>query len=174
MEVIARANHLRIAPRKTRLVAGLIRGLPVRDADVQLRHLPKRAAEPIRKLLDSAIANAKHNFNLDKKNLRVKQVIVNSGPVLKRTMPRAFGRAALIRKRSSHIILTLDELQPSAKKMQKPKIEGPELRRASIEELKEIEREEAKIKTKYDSTETAQHIKGKAGFRERIFNRKAV
>ncbi|MBI2640243.1 MAG: 50S ribosomal protein L22 [Candidatus Sungbacteria bacterium] len=109
MEIKAKLNYLRIAPRKVRLVADAIRGLPVLEAERRLTFLTKRAATPILKLLHSAEANAKNNFSIQKENLRVIKITVDGGPVLKRSMPRAFGKAAPIRKRTSHILLILAE-----------------------------------------------------------------
>lgn len=174
MEVQAEANYLRIAPRKVRLVAGLISGLSANRALTELRFLPKRASLPMEKLLKSAIANAKHNFNLEEKNLRVKQVIVNAGPVLKRTDPRAFGRAALIRHRLSHVMLTLDEVVPSTRKSPKSKAAAaPEVRQAALEELRDIEKAEGEVSEKRSGREK-ERAKTDKGFRARIFNRKSV
>jgi len=107
--IIAKLNYLRISPRKIRLVAGLIKGLDVRQAESQLKFLTKRGAEPMLKLLKSAIANAEHNANLIKENLYVVNVIVNPGPSLKRWRSRAMGRVLPIMKRTSHIVLVLDQ-----------------------------------------------------------------
>lgn len=109
MSVIAKSNYLRISPRKIRLVTDLIKGLDVTEAKHQLRFLTKKAAKSIAKLLDSAVSNAQHNFNLDKNNLYIAKILVNQGPTLKRWMPRAFGRATPIAKRTSHITLVLEE-----------------------------------------------------------------
>src|SRR3989339_13412 len=106
--VIAKLNHLRMSPRKVRLVADLLKKRPVAVALAQLENMTKMAARPLTKLLRSAIANAKHNFSMAEETLKVKQVIVNGGPVLHRWMPRAMGRATPIRKRSSHIELILE------------------------------------------------------------------
>lgn len=108
MEIKANLNYLRISPRKVRLVADLVRGKSVAQADAILRFLKKRASLPLRKLLKSAIANAKHNFNSEKENLTIKSIRVDQGPTLKRFMPRARGMAAGIKKRSSHISLILE------------------------------------------------------------------
>lgn len=110
MEIKARLNNLRIAPRKTGLVAGMIRNMPVKKAENILRFAEKRPAEPLMKLLKSAIYNAKNNFNLKEEDLRIKEIKVDKGPTLKRSMPRARGRASRINKRSSHITLILDEV----------------------------------------------------------------
>ncbi len=110
MQVKAQLNNLRISPRKVRLVTDLIRGLDVVKAKSQLQFLIKRSSKPILKLLNSAIANAKHNFKLsDESNLYISEIIVNGGKMLKRTMPRAMGRAYQIKKRTSKILMVLDE-----------------------------------------------------------------
>lgn len=110
MEVVAKLRYLRIAPRKVRLVVDLIRGKKVEEAQSLLQFTKKRAAKPILKLLNSAIANAKHNFNLDEKKLYISKILVNEGPKLKRQMPRARGQASMIQKKTSHITLVLNEI----------------------------------------------------------------
>lgn len=108
-----------MSPRKVRLVVDLIRGLDVDDAEVQLQHHAKRGATPILKLLRSAIANAQHNFNLNRGNLFISEIRVDEGPTLKRFRPRAFGRAGTIRKRTSHIMLALEERKGAVPKKRK-------------------------------------------------------
>ncbi len=107
-------KNYRQAPRKVRLVADLIKGKDVGAASIELSFLPKRAAKIFEKLLSSAEANAKQNFSLDKENLFIKDLRVDKGIVLKRSMPRARGSASRINKRTSHIVLTLAE-KPAAK-----------------------------------------------------------
>jgi large subunit ribosomal protein L22 len=109
MEVKAFARHIRIAPRKIRLVAGLVRGLDVSVAQAQLRFMRKASAKPVLKLIQSAAANAEHNFKLSPETMYVKTIFVDGGPVMKRWRARAMGRAAGIRKRTSHITVILDE-----------------------------------------------------------------
>ena len=104
----AKLNELRMAPRKVRLLIDLIRGLDVEEAKAQLRLSNKNASEPLLKLLNSAIANAEHNHNLDKSTLNVKIATVDEGPMLKRWKPRAFGRATPVRKKSSHVKIVLE------------------------------------------------------------------
>lgn len=118
MEIKAQLKHLRISPRKVRLVVNLIKGLSVESAEKQLKFCSKRAARPILKLLKSAAANAKHNFNLTRKDLYVSKIAVDQGPSLKRWRARAMGRAAPILKRTSHVILFLEtrELLKKVKK----------------------------------------------------------
>lgn len=108
MEVKAKARYIRMSPRKVRLVIDVIRGLSVNDARAQLMVMKKAAAEPVRKLLESAIANAEHNFNLNADELYVKRIMADGGPTLGRWRARAFGRAAPIRKRTSHISIILE------------------------------------------------------------------
>jgi large subunit ribosomal protein L22 len=109
-------KNYRQAPRKVRLVADLIKGKSVAAAELELKHLAKRAALPMEKLLASAIANAKV-AGADVANLKVANVRVDKGLVIKRSMPRAFGRAAPIHKKMSHVILTLSESAPKKAKV---------------------------------------------------------
>jgi len=113
MEVKAHAKFIRMAPKKIRLVVDLIRGLDVKNAEAQLKFNVKLAKEPVLKLLRSAIANAEKNFELKKENLFVSKITVDEGPTLKRWHPRAHGRAATIRKRSSHVSIILNERTPA-------------------------------------------------------------
>lgn len=100
-------NYLHIAPRKTRAVTSIIKGKSAVDAETVLKFLRKRASTPILKLLKSAMANAKHNFNIERENLLIKSIRVDQGPVMKKFMPRARGMAAPIKRRQSHITLIL-------------------------------------------------------------------
>jgi len=109
MEVNAKARHIHMSPRKIRLVVDLIRGKRVAQAQTQLQFLNKGAALPVLKLLNSAIANATHNFKLESQNLFVKMIVADEGPTIHRSMPRAQGRATPIRKRTTHISITLAE-----------------------------------------------------------------
>lgn len=108
-EAKARARYIRIAPRKVRLVVDLIRGKEVGEAISILRHTPKAASPVIEKLLNSAIANAEHNYSLDPNNLVISQIYADPGPIMKRFRPRAQGRASRINKRTSHITLVVTE-----------------------------------------------------------------
>lgn len=108
MQVKAKLRNLHIAPRKVRLVANLVRGLSVEQAEVQLQYMDKRSSTPMLKLIRSAAANAEHNHKLNRGDLFIKSVEVNDGVTLHRWMPRAMGRATPLKKRSSHITLVLD------------------------------------------------------------------
>jgi len=111
MPVVAKLKYLRIAPRKVRLVADLIRGKSVEESQNILTFTKKRAALPLLKLLKSAVANAENNFQLDKKNLYIPKILVDEGPKLKRMMPRSRGQANEIQKKTSHITIVLDEIK---------------------------------------------------------------
>ena len=106
MHVTAKLSQYRQAPRKVRLVANLVKGKSVEHALIELNHRAKRAAPVFAKLINSALANAKV-AGLDPKSLVVREIRVDKGPVLKRSRPRAQGRAFPIHKHTSHIIVTL-------------------------------------------------------------------
>jgi large subunit ribosomal protein L22 len=107
MEAVAKHNFARISPQKARLVADLIRGKSVDQALEILTFSNKKAADLVKKVLESAIANAEHNEGADIDDLNVAKIFVDEGPVMKRIMPRAKGRADRILKRSSHITVVV-------------------------------------------------------------------
>lgn len=109
MEAKALARQIRISPQKARLIADLVRGKDVADAINTLRFMPKKGARVMRKVIESALANASQNESIDVDTLYVKKVFIDGGPMLKRIMPRAQGRANRILKRTSHITVVLDE-----------------------------------------------------------------
>ena len=109
MEVKAKVSYARIAPRKIRLVADLVRGKDVNEAVQILSFTNKRSAPVLKKLIQSAVANADQKKTIDIDTLYIKHITVDQGPTLKRYMPRAMGRASEIRKKTSHINLVLDE-----------------------------------------------------------------
>ncbi|MBT3418716.1 MAG: 50S ribosomal protein L22 [Candidatus Magasanikbacteria bacterium] len=104
----AKLRYLRMSPRKVRLLVDLIRGMEADKALLQLQFSQKAAARPIKKLLESVIANAVHNHSVEKNSLVVKTAFVDGGPILYRWRPRAFGRASKIRKRTSHVTLIVE------------------------------------------------------------------
>ncbi len=112
----ASARYVRVTPQKARRVVDLIRGLPAADAQAILRFAPQAASEPVGKVLDSAIANAENNHDLDPAALVVSEAFVDEGPTLKRFRPRAQGRAYRIRKRTSHItvVVAIDDSRTTA------------------------------------------------------------
>lgn len=102
-----------------RVVANLVKGKPVAKALAELDFLGKRAAGPIADLIESALANAKHNFKIDPATLVVKSITVNAGVVMKRSMPRSRGMANRINKRTSHVEVTLAPAAPKKVKEKK-------------------------------------------------------
>ena len=109
MEVKAVARFVRLSPQKGRLVADQVRNLPVGKALELLQFSPRRAAGLIRKVLESAIANAEHNEGADIDELKVSQILVDDGPVMKRWMPRAKWRATPLIKPTSHITVSVSD-----------------------------------------------------------------
>lgn len=109
MEARATSKYLRISPQKTRLVADMLRGKRVAEAIQILSITPKKPARYIKKVVESALANADQNPNIDVESLYVKRILVDKGPQLKRIKPRAQGRAYKILHRLSHISVVLDE-----------------------------------------------------------------
>jgi len=108
-ETIAKLRYARISPQKARLVADQVRGKPVEQALNELTFSPKKAASMIKKVLESAIANAENNDGADVDELRVSRIQVDEGPVLKRMHARAKGRGNRIMKRTSHILIGVSE-----------------------------------------------------------------
>lgn len=121
MPVISKLKYLRIAPRKVRLVADLIRRKKVKEAQTILDFTVKGAAEPLSKLLKTAIADAHNNFQLDSSNLYISKITVDEGPKYKRWKARSRGIAAPIQKKTSHITLVLSEIASDGKKAKKIK-----------------------------------------------------
>ena len=140
MKVTAKLKNLRIAPRKTKLVADLIKGLDTGDALDQLDMTVKRTSGHMKKLLLSAVSNAENNFGIDKDNLYVFDVVVGAGPTLKRWMPRAFGRASQILKRTSTITVVLEERIEGKGRKTKEQMEKEKEKRIKDRKKEEKER----------------------------------
>ena len=105
----AEMKSVRMSPRKLQILCDIIRGKDVDFAKALLENTPKIGREPLIKALDSAVANAENNFDMDHEKLYVKKAVVNGGPILKRGRPRAHGRMFRINKRTSHITLVVAE-----------------------------------------------------------------
>jgi large subunit ribosomal protein L22 len=197
MKVSAQLNNLRKSPRKVRLVASMLKGIPVKEAEEQLKFLVKGSAPNFMKLLKSAVANAENNLGLDKDNLFIKDVIVNESKKLKRWLPRAHGRASLLLKRTSDIKIILEELVEGKgrKKVKKQEIKDIKVAKdkesekkekqkteESKEQKKEIvkERGSARIASRIEAGGEKEFIdeKKKAekskGFLKRVFRRKSM
>ncbi len=109
MEAKAQARYVRLAPRKARDVIDIVRNKDIDEALSILRYTPRRAAGVIAKVLNSAIANAEHNMEMNRGKLYIDQAYVDEGPTLKRVQPRARGRRFMIFKRTSHITVVVKE-----------------------------------------------------------------
>jgi large subunit ribosomal protein L22 len=147
MQVSAKLNNLRIAPRKIRLVTNLIKKMDIEEAVNQLDFTIKKGSAPIKKLLQSAVSNGENNFGIDKNNMYVLDVIVGAGPTLKRWMPKAFGRAGQILKRTSRVEIILEEKVEGKGRKTKEQMEKEKQSRAEekkkADKLRAKEREEA-------------------------------
>ena len=194
MEVKAQAKFIRMSPTKVRLVARLVKKLPAEQALDQLRFADKRAAGPVAKLIESALANAAHNYELARDNLYIKEIRVDQGSILKRWLPRAHGRATPLKKKSSHIRLTLKEIKASGKKAAKKQaLDAPirlgeqpkkkdevKLREPAEKKPVELKRDELKEKGKIIDDPRLEGRRGQAkieggvkGFAARVFHRKS-
>lgn len=114
MKVTAKAKYIRVSPRKVRLVVDLVRGKKAEEALAILKFTPKAAAADVIKVIKSAVANAEHNFNLRRKDLVISEIMADAGPTLKRFEPRARGMAYEIKKRTSHITVSVEAEKPKA------------------------------------------------------------
>ena len=109
MEARAIVRNVRMTPRKIKLICDLIRGKDAGEAMAIIMNTPKAASEPMAKLLKSAVANAENNHGMDPEKLYVSETFANPGPIIKRIMPRAQGRAYRINKRTSHVTIVVAE-----------------------------------------------------------------
>lgn len=190
MEVKAQAKYIRMSPRKVRLLTSLVKGKSVAVALDQLTFAGKTAALPVRKVIASAIANAKHNFDIDENNLFIKEIRVDQGTTLKRWLPRAHGRATPLRKRTSHINVILGEIKDSGiREGKKSTIESPikvgsapvKKDGVKVEDMpvnKPVDTAKEKDKEIIDPRREGRggHGKGteaKKGFTSKLFNRKS-
>ncbi len=183
MKVKAQLNRIRIAPRKVRLVADLIRGKKVEEALVLLGNAVKKSSLPLEKLVKSVVANAENNFKLKKSDLYITEILVNEGPTLKRWMPRAYGRASKILKRTSHVTLVVEEKveekidtdknnKEKNKLKQTNKISAKNEKMLKEKQKKEIEKDEEKALDKL--TEGSQKIEEKISEKKEKLSQKEV
>ncbi len=192
MEVKASLKHLRMSPRKARLVIDVIRKMPVGLALDQLKFINKKATNPIATLVRSAVANAVNTYSLEADNLYIKEIRSDEGVMLKRWMPRAHGRATSIRKRGCHLNLVIAEIKESGQKEKKVvKAADPvKLEKLAAEGAKTSKvskaKKEAKIKNIAASEKGAEiidprmeghhahaKVEGGKGFSAKMFRRKS-
>ncbi len=158
MDARAKLRFYRQSPRKVRMVVDVIRGMYVKDALAQLANMQKRAARAVAKLLNSAVANAK-NITLDQVNdeeLKIKEIRVDQGPTYKRYMPRAHGRATMIRKKTSHIYVVITDGKDESTPQQKSK-----------EQADEKKKDEKKVKQDSDRKSTGKKGQSNGGKKEK-------
>ncbi len=167
LQQTAKLNYLHIAPRKVRLIANTIRGLTVSEAEAQLLLRPQRSAKPLLKLLRSAIANAKNNQKLNLNELVISAIRVDEGPMLKRFLPRAMGRATPIHKKMSHVTLVLEE-RLSSKPSRFTII--PPIKKKKDEKKPKIKKEGGTLKPEGKR----ERPKERSSFLKRIFQRKSI
>ena len=195
MQVSAKLNNFRKSPRKVRLVASMLKGLSVKEAQNQLKFIVKGSTPNFEKLLKSAASNAENNFGWDKENLFIKDVVVNEGAKLKRWLPRAYGRASLILKRTCNIEIVVAEVVPGKgrKKVAKQEIKEvkgkPETAKKEKEKTEETKEEKKPDRIVTRSGAGGELIKERAekefidekkkaekskGFLKRVFRRKSM
>jgi len=110
MQVVSKLRYAHISPQKCRLVADVVRGKPVGNAISTLKYMPKKGADLVRKVLESAVANAEHQGEQDVDALTIRECNIDNGPILKRWMPRAMGRANRIQSRTSHVTVVVENI----------------------------------------------------------------
>lgn len=113
MQVQAVAKYIRVQPRKVRIVADEVNGKPAAQSAAVLRYHKSKSAQALRKVLISAMANARENHGVDPENLRIARIMVDEGPRMKRMLPRAMGRGNRILKKTSHITVIVEEFEPA-------------------------------------------------------------
>ncbi|MBI2577395.1 MAG: 50S ribosomal protein L22 [Candidatus Wildermuthbacteria bacterium] len=176
MKATAKLRYLRIAPRKVRHVADIIRGKQVPQAETLLRFAVRKAADPILKTLRSAVASARVNHGIDETNLYISKITVDEGPKLKRIEPRARGAAYPIQKKSSHITIELEEVIPgkgAAIKMEPVIKEKAETQETEAKSGAQENDEKREYSPRRGAAKQRQSAKKGRGI-QKIFRRKAV
>lgn len=171
--VRASLRYLRMSPTKVRLLANFVKGMDVSKALTQLYFSKRVAKTPVQKLIESAAANAKNNFGIEKDNLYIQSFTVDGGPTLKRWRPRAFGRATMIRKRMSHLNIVLAERKPTAE-LKKGAPQESKKEDVKIVDAKELKKMISKDSgSEGDEKKQGDHKKSeKKGFTKKLFQRK--
>lgn len=179
MKVKAKLKNIRISPRKVRISADIIRGCNIEEAIFRLDNTVKKSNEPIKKMLLGAVANAENNFNLDKSSLVITDIQVGEGMTLKRWMPRAYGRASAILKRSSHVYITLEgkEGEKKATKKKEPKKKEEVKTEGSEKTVEKVEDKKSDILKKNKShfkVEAKKKESREKGWAKTMFKRKSA
>jgi len=174
-------NFLMIAPRKVRLITDTLKGMSVQEAEAQLLMRPQRSAQPLLKLLRSAVANAKTNAQMNGDNLKIEKIIVNPGPVLKRSLPRSMGRATPLLKRMSHVTIVVAETEKPLKNRfviaapeKKSKSKKAESKLPKGEKVKGDVQPKPEHKIAGKEERGVSKPKNEKGMFKRFFNRKSI
>ncbi len=171
-EVFAAARFVHVAPRKARLVINELKGKTADEALNKLYFIKQSAVLPIIKLINSAIANAEHNFQLNRKDLYIKKFIANPGPAFKRWQQKAFGRASSIYRKTSHLEITL-AVKPGVKVPARKQATSADAVNKAAEDVKIVNPDEVKkMSNKSSDRQTDQQGRGQRGFLKKVFNRK--
>jgi len=181
MKVKAKLKNLRVSPRKVRVSADIIRGCNIEDAIFRLDNTVKKSNEPIKKMLLGAVANAQNNFNLDRDSLIISDIQVGEGITMKRWMPRAYGRASEILKRSSHVYITLEGQEGATKSTKKKAVKKSvkeDKTEGSIETVEKVEGEKSNTlklnKRSHYKVEAKKKESREKGFSKTMFKRKSI
>ena len=181
MQIQVKLNYLRIAPRKTRQIVDLVRGKTAIEAANILEFVVRKPAEPILKLLKSAMATAKNDSKLDVNNLYISKITANEGPKLKRFRPVSRGSAHALWKRTSHIVLVLDEIKPTLRpfgKSQGRQAQGKpgkiDATKQIVEEISEGKEDLTKNKERQKFEKKNQKMQKGPGSLNRMFRRKSI
>jgi large subunit ribosomal protein L22 len=171
MSITFKARYIRIAPRKVRLVADMIRGEKADKAKSILQFTVNRSALPIAKLLKSAVTSAEKDKGWSSENLKIEKITVDEGPKLKRWMPRARGSASPIQKKTSHITITLNEIEKTFSVNGKKKKNVSATKVSSLDEIKDFNN-----KKKTERAEKAERVKSSSDqkVKAKHFRRKSI
>jgi len=178
----AKLKYLRISPRKVRLLADLIRGLSVNEAEMELTSNTQRSTKPLLKLLHSAVANVKDKGEMNPDHLFIKSITVDQGPMMKRYMPRARGSASMIQKKSSHITLILsadEKIKSKFNFIKKTKVKTEKPTKESKKETRQKTSDTAKVsgstaKPEVESSKDVARDTNKKGVLKKFFRRKSI
>ena len=179
-QVKVKLNHLKIPPRKVRILADVIRGLALQEAEAKLMMSPRRPKEALIKLLRSAAADAKNNFKLDVSKLFIKEIRVDQGPKSKRWTPRSRGSASLIEKKTSHVTLILGLLAEGKAprftiEIKKKEKKDETAKKNKHEKAEDSESKSAPEKPKEKETAKAEvKASAKSGLFKKMFQRKSI
>lgn len=174
MRASAKLRYLRMAPRKVRLIADLVRSKSAEEAQGILSFSTKKSADPLLRLLRQAIANAKNTSELEESDLYISKITVDEGPKLKRWRARSRGQAFEIQKKTSHIILVLDEIKgTSLKKTKKRVAKKPKSEKVRVEDIK-ANKPKVKIKKTEFGVQKGSPKPKTGRLARKIFRRKAI